>query len=308
MENDKLKNLNHGRETYGVYYGDDFILKRPLPTSGPEKKAEWLKKQHRTQNNINEIRSVHNPVYNIPQMIHIHDDEFQILEERAHGQPLTRELYSTLSRRQKFEIITSIGSFLVDMNELHPIGDVITHKISDDLKYNRLENFIQNKMAKFFTTAETKTMERISKNIGRFEYDTRMAWSHGDLNSGNVLYDPVKSRLSFIDFAEADYKLIYRDIFGPVQMDTEIYKQVYDMYNKMHNKKLYPMPNSKNECLRNIMKYRLMVIDLKRFIKASDDLRITPANEKSAQNNLDKVAFMRKQISNLIGLEQTLSK
>ena len=30
---DLIKNLkNHGRETYAVYYGDEFVLKRPLPT------------------------------------------------------------------------------------------------------------------------------------------------------------------------------------------------------------------------------------------------------------------------------------
>lgn len=305
---EKIKNLNHGRETYAVYYGDDFVLKRPLPTFGEEAKARWLAKQHKTKDAIDAIRAVGNPVYNVPAMRFINDEEFQILEERAPGQPLTRDLYRKLSRRQRFEIINSLGNFLVDMNESKPIGAIQRHQISKELKFARLDNFIENKMSNWFTKNEVLQMSRIRDEIGQFEYETRLAWSHCDLNSGNVLYDPATSKISFIDFAEAGYRFIYRDIFASLQIELDIYKKVYELYTKLHDKSLYPMPNIKNESLREIMKYRLMVVSLKRFIKAADDMRLNPRNEKSIKNNEEKIAFMRMQMQAFVDLERTFSK
>ena len=68
----------HGRETRVAYFGDQFVMKRPLP--GRDKDA-WLKKQHRTKEIIDEIGALNNPVYNIPKMIYIKDDEYQLLED-----------------------------------------------------------------------------------------------------------------------------------------------------------------------------------------------------------------------------------
>ena len=183
----KIRNLNHGRETYAVYYGDGHVLKRPLPNMGDEAKTAWLAKQHKTQEAINLIREVQNPTYNVPKMVFINDDEFQILEERALGFPLTRDLYRCLSRRQQYEIINSIGAFLVDMNELKPVGDTISHKIAEELKFDRLNKFIDTKMSKFFNKNEVRQMDKIADKIGTFEYQTFPAWCHCDLNPGNVL-------------------------------------------------------------------------------------------------------------------------
>ena len=306
---DLIKNLkNHGRETYAVYYGDEFVLKRPLPTFNDVAKSIWLAKQHKTKSIIDDIRAIDNPVYNVPAMKFINDDEYQILEERAPGEPLTAELYNKLSKRQQFEIINSIANFLVDMNELRPIGDLKLHKIQYELKFSRLDKFIDTKMPIWFTKAEVKQMSRIRDEIGTFEYETRQAWSHGDLNPGNVLYDPSSSKISFIDFAEADYKYIYRDIFAPLQIELDIYKRVYETYCQLHNKNLYTMPSIKNENLREIMKYRIMVVWLRRFIKAADDLRVTPASQKCANNNMEKIFFMRRQMQNFTNLEKQFSK
>ena len=298
MECKTLQNLeHHGRETYAVYYGDDFVLKRPLPNMSDAEFAKWLKKQHETKAAIDLISSIGNPVYNIPKMVYINDDEFQILEERAPGQPLTNELYQSLSPRQKFEIINSLGSFLVDMNESKPIGNIVTHRISDEIKLNRLNKFIETKMPKWFTIDEIKYAQKVSSSIESFVYPTRQAWSHCDLNPGNVYYDTKTSRLSFIDFAEANYNFIYRDIFSKLQVELGICKPVYETYVKLHNKNLYQMPGAKNDTLREILKYRTIVIYLKRFIKASDDLRINPQNQKSVDNNLAKIQFMRTQMA-----------
>lgn len=288
---------HHGRETYAVYYGDDFVLKRPLPNMSNTEFAKWLVKQHKTKKTIDAISAIGNPVYNIPKMIYINDDEFQILEERAHGQPLTNELYQTLSPRQKFEIINSLGSFLVDMNESKPVGDQMMHHISDEIKLEKLNKFIETKMPKWFTVSEINYTKQACCNLASFVYPTRKAWSHCDLNHGNVYYDPQTSRLSFIDFAEADYNFIYRDIFSKLQVELGICKPVYETYIKLHDKNLYPMPSIKNDTLREILKYRTIVIYLKRFIKAADDLRTNPQSQKSIDNNTAKVQFMRQQLA-----------
>lgn len=304
----KIKTLIHGRETYAVYYGDEFVLKRPLPTFGDDARDAWLAKQHRTKDAIDRIRAVGNPLYNVPAMRFINDDEYQILEERAPGVPLTAEVYRTLSRRQRYEIINSLASFLVDMNESQPIGPAQPHNIASELKFSRLDTFVGTKMSHWFTKNEVRQMSRIRDEIGSFQYPTRLAWSHCDLNPGNVLYDANTSKISFIDFAEAGYRFIYRDIFASLQIELGIWKQVYDAYLKMHDKSLWQMPSAKNESLRNIMKYRLMTVVLKRFIKASDDLRLNPQNEKSIRNNVDKVAFMRDLMQYLQNLERTFQK
>ena len=309
MGNHDIHNLqHHGRETYAVYYGDDFVLKRPLPKMSDAECAKWLEKQHKTKDAIDAIRAVGNPVYNVPAMRFIRDDEYQILEDRAPGEPLTTSLYRSLSRRQQYEIINSIGSFLVDMNELKPVGEPVSHKISEELKFNRLDKFINEKMSIWFNKNEVRQMARVRDNIASFEYITRMAWSHCDLNSGNVFYDAASSRLSFIDFAEADYFFIYRDIFAPLQIELGICRPVYETYTKLHNQDLYPMPSIKNENLREIVKNRMIVVCLKRFIKASDDLRKTPKNEKSVNNNVAKVEFMRAQMTAIHNIEKQFSK
>lgn len=306
--NDIHKLKYHGRETYAVHYGDDFVLKRPLPNMSETECAKWLEKQHKTKEAIDAIRAVGNPVYNVPEMRFIRDDEYQILEERAPGEPLTSELYRTLSRRQQYEIINSIGSFLVDMNELKPVDDPVLHRISDEFKFARLDKFVNEKMPIWFNKNEVRQMARIRDNIGSFEYVTRMAWSHCDLNSGNVFYDAATSRLSFIDFAEANYFFIYRDIFAPLQIELGICRPVYQTYTQLHNKYLYPMPSVKNENLREIMKNRIIVVCLKRFIKASDDLRLNPKNTKSMNNNMAKLEFMRAQMNTIKNIEKQFSK
>lgn len=302
----KLQNLIHGRETYIADFGPDFVMKRPLPTFGPDACDDWLKKQQRTKEIIDEINSVGNPRYNIPRMTFIKKDEYQLLEERAPGEHLTPQLYKGLTRRQQYEIIDSIAAFLVDMNELKPIGEIVSHKISDDIKFSRLDSFVNNKMTLWFNLDEVKTLGRIRDEIGKFEYETRLAWSHCDLNSGNVLYDPKSSKISFIDFAEANYNFIYRDIFAPLQIELDIWTPVYETYLKMHNKDKYKMPSIRNPQLRNIMKYRLISTVLRRIIKASDDLRKNPANQKSIDNNDAKIAFIREQMKKIQYVEQIL--
>lgn len=304
----KIKTLIHGRETYTVYYGDEFVLKRPLPTFGDDAKNAWLDKQHKTKNVIDCIRAIGNPLYNVPAMRFINNEEYQILEDRAPGVPLTVDIYRALSRRQRYEIINSLASFLVDMNESQPIGPAQTHKIVSELKFSRLDTFISTKMSYWFNKNEIRQISRIRDEIASFQYMTRLAWSHCDLNPGNVLYDANTSKLSFIDFAEAGYRFIYRDIFASLQIELGIWKQVYDAYLKMHDKTLWQMPSAKNENLRNIMKYRLMTVVLKRFIKASDDLRLNPQNEKGRRNNIEKVAFMREWMQYLQSLGHTLQK
>lgn len=305
----KIRKLEfHGRETYAVYYGDKYVMKRPLPSFGPDAQLNWLIKQHRTQDVLNEIRSKKNPAYNVPEMIYINDDEVQLLEERAPGQPLTKELYRSLPGRQKYEIRHGIASFLTDMNELKDPAPVENYKIASELKMIKLENFVENKMSNWFNNSDIKYMVRLKNNVKSFEYETRKVWSHADLNSENVYYDYKTNVLSFIDFAEANYQFVYRDIFAPLQIALSICKNVYEIYYKLHNKKLFLMPGVRNPKLEEIMKYRFLVVYMRRFIKAADDLRLNPANEKSVKNNIAKVHFIKEQIKAFQDVERMFAR
>lgn len=298
----------HGRETYVADFGEGLVMKRPLPEFSRFQRDKWLAKQHRTKDIIDEIRAVKNPVYNIPQMIHIKDDEYQLLEERALGKPLTGDLYNKLTERQRVEIVNSIASFLVDMNELKPIGPETEHKLADELKMTKLKNIVSMKMPKWFDIDEVTYMMNLTEDLDNFCYITKKAWSHGDLNAGNVLYNPDTSKISFIDFAEADYNFIFRDIFSPLTLDLGICRTVYDLYTKLHDKNKYKMPGIRNPELQNIMRYRMIGVLLKRFIKAGDDLRLNSQTDKSQKNNLEKVRYMHEIMNKIQYLEKQLSK
>lgn len=304
----ELDRLNHGRETYAIYYGDRFVLKRPLPTFSEEQKQAWLVKQHKTKETIDAVRSINHTAYNIPKMEFINDDEYQILEERAPGTKLTRELFRSLSTRQRYEIINSLGTFLVDMNELRPAIPEPNHKITSEFKFDVLSHFVNNRMGEWFKKNEVLQMRRFCERLDSFTYDTYRAWSHGDLNSGNVYYDEKTSTLSFIDFAEADYHLIYADIFAPLQTDLGIEKPVYEKYAEYHQPSLWRMISIRNPKMQELMKYRAESVLMKRFLKASRDLRKNPQSEKGVRNTAEKIAFMREQMAAILALEQKYTK
>lgn len=298
----------HGRETYIADFGEGLVMKRPLPEFTQAQKDKWLAKQHRTKEIIDDIKAVNNPVYNIPSMLHIKDDEYQLLEERAHGEPLTANVYQNLTGRQRYEIVTSLAHFLVDMNESKPVQTETLHKIADELKMQRLQNIVENKMPRWFDVGTVKYMSDLIKDVEGFEYVALKAWSHCDLNSGNVLYDAVNSKLYFIDFAEADYNFIFRDVFSPLAVDLEICKPVYEEYFKLHDKEKYRVYGPRNPELQNIMRYRIITVLLKRFTKAGDDLRMNPQSEKTVQNNEEKIQFMKNLIARIQYIEKQLVK
>ena len=298
----------HGRETYIADFGEGLVMKRPLPEFTQAQKDKWLAKQHRTKEIIDDIKAVNNPVYNIPSMLHIKDDEYQLLEERAHGEPLTANVYQNLTGRQRYEIVTSLAHFLVDMNESKPVQTETLHKMADELKMQRLQNIVETKMPRWFDVGTVKYMSDLIKDVEGFEYVALKAWSHCDLNSGNVLYDAVNSKLYFIDFAEANYNFIFRDIFSPLAVDLEICKPVYEEYFKLHDKEKYRVYGPRNPELQNIMRYRIITVLLKRFTKAGDDLRMNPQSEKSQENNSEKIQFMKNLIARIQYIEKQLVK
>ena len=298
----------HGRETYIADFGEGLVMKRPLPEFTQVQKDKWLAKQHKTKQIIDDIKVKNNPVYNIPRMLHIKDDEYQLLEERAMGEPLTPVLYQSLTGRQRYEIVTSLSHFLVDMNESKPVHEETLHKISDELKMQRLQNIVNNKMPKWFDLGTVKYMSDLIEDVQGFEYVTRKAWSHCDLNSGNVLYDSAASKLYFIDFAEANYNFIFRDIFSPLAVDLDICGPLYEEYFKLHDEDKYLIYGPDSPELQNIMEYRKIIVLLKRFIKAGDDLRLNPQSEKTKQNNIEKIQYMLDLISKIQYQEKQLTK
>lgn len=302
------KKAIHGHETEVVYYGPDFVVKRPLSTYKPEQRESWLEKQHRTKDAIDAIRAVGRNVYNIPEMKFINDDECQILEERAPGERLTYSLFVGLSKRQQNEIVNSIGAFLVDMNELKPVLEEKNHRIISEFDFESVVKFVDTRMEIWFTKNEVLQMKRFCDALRTFAFDTVVVWSHGDLNPGNVYYDIDTSKLSFIDFAESGYHVLYRDIFAPLQTNLHIEKRVYEKYLEYHQPKLWRMMSFRNEKLQQIMACRLYSIFLKRFLRESMRLHADPQTDNSKRKVETHVAFMREQMTKISLLEQQISR
>jgi len=300
-----IGDLPHGRESYVSYYGE-YVLKCPLPRLGDAARAKWLEKQHRTKQITDEIRALGNPIYNIPEMHFVNDDDYQVLEVCAPGEPLKPELYHKLAKRQKYEILTSLTAFLVDMNELKPVGDVQPYNMFAELDSDhqqQFKNFVNGKMKIWFSQEEVDYIMHVMELLNNFEYETCRAWSHCDLNYGNVLYDVDKSKLWIIDFAEANYHFIYHDIFSPIAVDLDICRPLYEMYSRFYNHSKFQLPGVKNGVVRDIMKMRSMLVWMQRFAKSSKDVRVNPVSENGVKNTVAKVVRMRNIIEQLKQLE-----
>ena len=68
------------------------------------------------------------------------------------------------------------------------------------------------------------------------------------------------------------------------------------------------MPGLRNPELQRIMRYRVMTVLLKRFIKAGDDLRMNSNSVTAKENNINKVFYMRDIIGTLQYVEKQLTK
>ena len=62
----------------------------------------------------------------------------------------------------------------------------------------------------------------------------------------------------------------------------------------------YNIVNNNNENIINVL--------LKHFIKAGDDLRVNPQSEKTCQNNIEKVQYMREIMGKIRNVEKQLSR
>ena len=62
----------------------------------------------------------------------------------------------------------------------------------------------------------------------------------------------------------------------------------------------YNIVNNNNENIINVL--------LKRFIKAGDDLHVNPQSEKTCQNNIEKVQYMREIMGKIRNVEKQLSR
>ena len=56
------------------------------------------------------------------------------------------------------------------------------------------------------------------------------------------------------------------------------------------------------------MRYRMITVLLKRFIKAGDDLRLNPQSDKTKINNVNKVKYMRELIAKMQSIEKGLTR
>lgn len=295
---------HHGRETYCTYYGQYYVMKHPLAETDAGR-DRWLKKQERTKTVIDEIANIGNPAYNIPRMYHVSSQEYSVLEERALGYHLTNDLYRKLSPKQKIQIIYGIASFLVDMNELKPVNtDIIPYEFN----HERMKHILQTKLTEILPRTEILYLDSIYNTFQQNNFATYCVWSHGDLNTSNIIYDPETNKLSFIDFAETGYKSVYHDMFSISQIELGICKNVYEQYNKLHDKSLYKIPSPHSATVPNIIYNRILTTQLKRIIKAADDIHLNTTSDKGKNNNQEKIEFIQNIIRQIQKTSQLYKK
>ena len=64
------------------------------------------------------------------------------------------------------------------------------------------------------------------------------------------------------------------------------------------------MPSPENDSIRNIMKYRLIFVLLRRIIKAADDMHVNTKSDKGRENNANKASFIREQLAAIKNIER----
>ncbi|MCL2629470.1 MAG: phosphotransferase [Alphaproteobacteria bacterium] len=292
----------HGRETWVEYYGQGFVVKRPLTDFGEEKRIKWLQKQHLTRKHIEEIlwyKGLNYSVsYDVPEMKHVNDEEVAVLEERAPGERLTKQFYDSLSARRQTKIQNGIAEFLSDMAQLRPVKES-RQKLSERFNFAQLDKFLSTRGGLWLDQEDIKFTKKVAEQVSKFEYDTTLVWAHRDLNPGNILYDLDTWKLSFIDFAEANYDCVYHDIFySALNNELGISAKIFNKFLKLYGKKqpnlaIDPVQTAKIAYMNGALRV------LRRLNYIGKRARPNPANEKSQKNQNLMKSWAKEEVEKL---------
>lgn len=168
----------------------------------------------------------------------IEDATDYLLEPFADGQPLTWELYSSLSAADKRVLCSDFSKFLAhahtqnSTNKPHPAvldGGEISMK--DSISLFQKQNAIS-------PSEEIAFRRAVEMFESRDQSDEVACLVHGDYSASNVIYDVEKKTLSIIDFGSSCVDCIYRDFvpaFAHVstQVSYRFFSDVIKEYNRL---------------------------------------------------------------------------
>jgi hypothetical protein len=270
----ELKERHFGRETMADIISPTLVEKRPRNVLNDESIDKWIVRQINAQQYSYEVRALVNNAYNIPQTHFIDGNSIMVKEDRAPGFKLTKEYFSILSRKQKFQIIFGIAMFLTDM-----------HSMKQPYIGNNEANFVRQKIESLSTTV---TKERIATLLGTNKVKMLLAiadevkqpfqtenfcyaWSQADLSSGNVLYDREREILSIIDFAGTGFTNVYSDLFSSLSINLGITSHIYKQYYELHNK-IITIEKPLSDKYRKIRDAHILLRYITRFIRTCQRL------------------------------------
>jgi len=208
----KYINTNKPRESIVINDTDgDGVVKMPT-TTRPEYIKVWLQKQRHANITVKFLLANPNRLggYFIPKITEINPsmENPHVREQRAPGGALTKDVFDSLSIENQDKIYKSLANFVYDMNHCRPILTMqqqLAQINEDGLTFDDVVNHISGYLDK-------NEIAQINNAYKFFQSHPEMTSSfvffHGDMNENNMFYDAATGTVSFLDFAEANYKSI----------------------------------------------------------------------------------------------------
>jgi len=218
----------------------NIIIKTPI-TEGD---LYYIEKQANGYNVIKELLESGQDIgVNLPQLISIHREKYEIIEKELLGNDLDSDIYNSLTESQKNNLAKQMAKFLNSMHSLHAPQDT-SNTIKSIWRGNRGFNSAHDMIDVYENKLSEQTIRMI---INAEKYlmsvsvaDEMSVITHRDIRSQNVLYNENTQQLSVIDFEDASIDNIYNDFIpnAPSSITSwDFTQRILKFYNGISNKK-----------------------------------------------------------------------
>lgn len=219
MDYSKLPLVGIGKSTIVRRYGADVIM---MPLSKlPDAQAKWLQGQKDAAKITDVLRKKNSKSYILAEIVKINEAapifvQAEFLEDT--DKRVTNEFYNTLSEDDRRIISSGIANLINDMNQMKPVKNM-------EMKVKLPPNISKSKIDKI--NEILKWLKSHSK------YEDSFVFSHTDLNSDNILYNPKTKQLSVLDFTDAEYMPVSQ-IFRMLEYTMPfVSDKVFDIYKSL---------------------------------------------------------------------------
>ncbi len=125
---------------------------------------------------------------------------------RVPGQPLSPQILEQLGETQQRTLAIQLAEFIAHMHEGVPLSEEQKLSFRADPTYfhTQVRNLIETKMTANITPGYRKKLEDAKDYMDHYnDIADDIVLTHGDLMSGNILYDENSGKIAIIDFTGA---------------------------------------------------------------------------------------------------------